>query len=43
MIVLVGALDTDPDDAKFTKDVIGKIIADHGDARSGLWGSSRLI
>ena len=32
MIVLVGALDTDPDDAEFTKSVIGKIIADHCDA-----------
>ena len=34
MIVLVGALDTDPDDAEFTKSVIGKIIADHCDART---------
>jgi aminoglycoside phosphotransferase (APT) family kinase protein len=33
MIVLVRALDTDADDAEFTKDVIGKIIADHCDAR----------
>ena len=32
MIVLVGVLDTDPDDAEFTKSVIGKIIADHCDA-----------
>jgi aminoglycoside phosphotransferase (APT) family kinase protein len=32
MIVLVGALKTDPDDAKFTKNVIGKILADHHDA-----------
>jgi aminoglycoside phosphotransferase (APT) family kinase protein len=33
MIVLVGALDTDPDEAELTKNVIGKIIADHCDAR----------
>ncbi|HEY3976068.1 MAG TPA: aminoglycoside phosphotransferase family protein [Streptosporangiaceae bacterium] len=33
MIVLARALDTDPDDAEFTKAVIGKIIADHRDAR----------
>jgi len=33
MIVLVGALDTDPDDAAFTKTVIEKILADHLDAR----------
>ena len=33
MIVLARALDTDPDDAELTKDVIGKIIADHRDAR----------
>jgi aminoglycoside phosphotransferase (APT) family kinase protein len=32
MIVLVEALDTDPEDAEFTKSVIGKIIADHCDA-----------
>jgi aminoglycoside phosphotransferase (APT) family kinase protein len=29
MIVLVRALDTDPDEAEFTKDVISKILADH--------------
>ena len=33
MIVLVGGLDTDPDEAELTKDVIGKIFADHLDAR----------
>jgi aminoglycoside phosphotransferase (APT) family kinase protein len=33
MIVLVEQLDTDPDGAERTKDVIGKIIADHRDAR----------
>lgn len=33
MIVLVRALDTDPTDADLTKSVIGKIIADHCDAR----------
>jgi aminoglycoside phosphotransferase (APT) family kinase protein len=33
LIVLVRALDTDPDDADFTKDVISKILADHRDAR----------
>lgn len=33
MIVLVGELDTDPGGAEFTKNVIGKIIADHRDAR----------
>jgi aminoglycoside phosphotransferase (APT) family kinase protein len=33
MIVLVRALDTDPDEAEFTRNVIGKIIADHCDAR----------
>jgi hypothetical protein len=33
MIVLVEQLDTDPDEAEFTKDVIDKIIADHCDAR----------
>jgi aminoglycoside phosphotransferase (APT) family kinase protein len=33
MIVLVRALDTDPDDAEFTNGVIGEIIADHCDAR----------
>jgi aminoglycoside phosphotransferase (APT) family kinase protein len=33
MIVLVGALDTDPDDAEFTKNVIDKILIDHCDAR----------
>jgi aminoglycoside phosphotransferase (APT) family kinase protein len=33
MIVLVRALDTDPDEAEFTKNVIGKIIDDHTDAR----------
>jgi aminoglycoside phosphotransferase (APT) family kinase protein len=33
MIVLVRALDTDPDEAEFTKNVIGKIIDDHCDAR----------
>ena len=33
MIVLVGELDTDPGGAAFTKDVIGKILADHCDAR----------
>jgi aminoglycoside phosphotransferase (APT) family kinase protein len=34
MIVLVRALDTDPDEAAFTKNVIGKILADHCDATS---------
>jgi aminoglycoside phosphotransferase (APT) family kinase protein len=29
MIVLASALDTDPDDAEFTKNVIDKILADH--------------
>jgi aminoglycoside phosphotransferase (APT) family kinase protein len=33
MIVLVDELNTDPDGAKFTKDVIGKILADHCDAQ----------
>jgi aminoglycoside phosphotransferase (APT) family kinase protein len=33
MIVLVGELDTDPEGAEFTKNVIGKILADHCDAR----------
>jgi len=33
MIVLVEQLETDPDEAEFTKNVIGKIIADHRDAR----------
>ena len=33
MIVLVGQLDTDPDDADFTRNVISKILADHRDAR----------
>jgi len=33
MIVLVGELDTDPAGAEFTKDVIGKILADHLAAR----------
>jgi aminoglycoside phosphotransferase (APT) family kinase protein len=33
MIVLVQALDTDPEDAEFTKGVISKIIADHRGAR----------
>jgi aminoglycoside phosphotransferase (APT) family kinase protein len=33
MIVLVAALDTDPVEAELTKKVIGKIIADHCDAR----------
>jgi aminoglycoside phosphotransferase (APT) family kinase protein len=33
MIVLVGQLDTDPDDAAFTKSVISKILGDHRDAR----------
>ena len=33
MIVLVDALDTDPTEAELTKNVIGKIIADHCDAR----------
>ena len=33
MIVLVRALDTDPDEAEFTRNVIGEIIADHCDAR----------
>ncbi len=33
MIVLVRALDTDPADADFTKNVIGKILADHRDAQ----------
>jgi aminoglycoside phosphotransferase (APT) family kinase protein len=33
MIVLVRALDTDPDDAEFTKNVIDKILADHRGAR----------
>jgi aminoglycoside phosphotransferase (APT) family kinase protein len=32
MKVLVGALDTDPEDAEFTKNVIAEIIADHRDA-----------
>jgi hypothetical protein len=35
MIVLVEQLETDPDEAEFTKNVIGKIIADHRDARLG--------
>jgi hypothetical protein len=29
MKVLVGALDSDPQDAAFTTGVIGKILADH--------------
>jgi len=33
MIVLVHELDTDPDQAELTKNVIGKIIADHCDSR----------
>jgi hypothetical protein len=33
MIVLVEQLDTDPDEAGLTKNVIGQIIADHCDAR----------
>jgi aminoglycoside phosphotransferase (APT) family kinase protein len=33
MIVLVGALDSDPDEAAAMKDVIGKILADHRGAR----------
>ena len=33
MIVLVRALDTDTDEAEFTRNVVGKIIADHCDAR----------
>jgi aminoglycoside phosphotransferase (APT) family kinase protein len=33
MIVLVRALDADPDDAEFTKNVIDKILADHRQAR----------
>lgn len=33
MIVLVRALNTDPDDAEFTTNVIDKILADHRDAR----------
>jgi hypothetical protein len=33
MIVLVEELDTDPDQAELTKNVIGKILADHHDAR----------
>ena len=33
MIVLVEQLGTDPDEAELTKNVIGKIIADHCDAR----------
>jgi aminoglycoside phosphotransferase (APT) family kinase protein len=33
MIVLVRQLDTDPDGADLTKNVIGKILADHYDAR----------
>ena len=33
MIVLVEQLETDPDEAELTKNVIGKIIADHCDAR----------
>jgi aminoglycoside phosphotransferase (APT) family kinase protein len=33
MIVLVRELDTNPDDAKLTKNVIDKILADHRDAR----------
>ena len=33
MIVLVEQLDTDPGEAELTKNVIGKIIADHCDAR----------
>jgi aminoglycoside phosphotransferase (APT) family kinase protein len=32
MIVLVEQLETDPDEAELTKNVIGKIIADHCDA-----------
>jgi hypothetical protein len=32
MIVLVDELDTDPGGAELTKNVIGKIIADHYDA-----------
>ena len=33
MFVLVEQLDTDPDEAEVTKNVIGKIIADHCGAR----------
>lgn len=33
MIVLAGALVTDPDEAEFTKNIVAKIIADHCDAR----------
>ena len=33
MIVLARELETDPGDAELTKGVIGKIIADHCDAR----------
>jgi hypothetical protein len=33
MIVLVEELDTDPGGAERTKNVIGKIVADHRDAR----------
>jgi aminoglycoside phosphotransferase (APT) family kinase protein len=33
MIVLVRELDTDPDDADLTKNVISKILADHRDTR----------
>jgi hypothetical protein len=33
MIVLVEQLDNDPGGAELTKDVIGKIIADHCDAK----------
>jgi aminoglycoside phosphotransferase (APT) family kinase protein len=33
MIVLVRALDTDPDEAEFTKDVISTILADHRGTR----------
>jgi aminoglycoside phosphotransferase (APT) family kinase protein len=33
MIVLVGELDTDPDGAEFTRNVIGKILSDHRGAK----------
>jgi aminoglycoside phosphotransferase (APT) family kinase protein len=33
MIVLVGQMDTDPDGANVTKNIISKILADHCDAR----------
>jgi hypothetical protein len=33
MIVLVQALDTDPDEADLMKNVINKVLDDHRDAR----------